>query len=275
LPFLSEEIFRGLTGERSVHLADWPDPETLPADPKLVAEMDRVRDACSAARTLRERENVRVRQPLAALTLAGRGVADLAPYAELLRDEVNVKELRIADAIEDWASFQLRVDSRALGPRLGSAMKTVLAAAKQGAWHRRSDGSIDIAGQRLAPSEVQLRLVPHEGVVCEPLATHDAIAVLDLELTDALVQEGVARDVVRGIQQARKEAGLHVSDTIRVALVAPDEWRMAIERHHGWIAGQTLARSITLVPTLDDEAPSRSTSEFGEHRLEIGVIRSA
>src|SRR5690606_3769721 len=77
LPFVTEDIYKGLTGERSVHLTDWPDAEALPADAKLVAEMDRVRDACSAARTLRERENVRVRQPLASLTLAGFGVADL------------------------------------------------------------------------------------------------------------------------------------------------------------------------------------------------------
>ncbi len=273
LPFLSEEIFRGLTGELSVHLADWPDAEALPADPKLVAEMDRVRDACSSARTLRERENVRVRQPLAALTLAGHGVADLAPYAELIRDEVNVKELRIAEAIEDWASFQLRVDSRAVGPRLGPAMKTVLAAAKQGAWQRQADGSIEIAGQRLAPGEFQLRLVPHEGVACEPLASQDAIAVLDLELTESLVHEGVARDVVRGIQQARKEAGLHVSDVIRIALVVPEEWRPAIESHRDWIGQQTLARTIDVVTALPDEGLSRSRSEFGDHGLEIGLAR--
>src|SRR5690606_36504721 len=160
-------------------LEGWPDPAALPADAELVARMDRVRDACSAARRLRERENVRVRQPPASLTLAGFGVAELAPYADLLRDEVNGKAVRFAESIVDWASFQLQPNARALGPRLGPAMKEELAAARRGAWTRRGD-RIEVAGQLLVPGEYQLRLLPREGVACEPLSTNDAIAVLDL-----------------------------------------------------------------------------------------------
>ncbi|HSJ98714.1 MAG TPA: DUF5915 domain-containing protein, partial [Myxococcota bacterium] len=271
LPFLAEEIYKGLTGELSVHLADWPDAAALPADSKLVAEMDRVRDACSAARTLRERENVRVRQPLASLTLAGAGVADLAPYEDLLRDEVNVKQVRFADSIEDWASFQLQVNARELGPRLGPEMKTVLAAAKRGEWRALPDDRAEVAGHSLAPGEFQLRLLPRPGVACEPLASNDAIAVLDLSLTPELVDEGVARDVVRGVQQARKEAGLHVSDRIRLVLAPPPAWRAAIERHRDWIAEQTLARSVELSETLGDDTLSRHEAVFGEHALSIGV----
>jgi isoleucyl-tRNA synthetase len=275
LPFLAEEIYKGLTGELSVHLADWPDAAALPADPKLVAEMDRVRDACSAARTLRERENVRVRQPLASLTLAGAGVADLAPYEDLLREEVNVKQARFADSIEDWASFQLQVNARELGPRLGPEMKTVLAAAKRGDWRALPDGRAEVAGHSLAPGEFQLRLLPRPGVACEPLASNDAIAVLDLSLTPELVDEGVARDVVRGVQQARKEAGLHVSDRIRLVLAPPPAWRAAIERHRDWIAEQTLARSVELSEALGDDTLSRHEAVFGEHALSIGVARAS
>jgi len=274
LPFLAEEIYQGLTGALSVHLADWPDAESLPADPKGVAEMDRVRDACSAARTLRERENVRVRQPLASLTLAGLGVADLAPYEDLLRDEVNVKQVRLAASIEEWASFQLQANARALGPRLGPEMKTVLAAAKQGQWKALADGRVEVAGQTLEPDEFQLRLVPKPGVACEPLASNDAIAVLDLALTPELVDEGIARDVVRGVQQARKEAGLHVSDRIRLELVAPGDWQSAIDRHRGWIAEQTLALGVELVDALGDDTLSRHEAAFGDHSLSIGLARA-
>jgi isoleucyl-tRNA synthetase len=275
LPFVAEEIHQGLTGALSVHLADWPDAESLPADPKLVAEMDRVRDACSAARTLRERENVRVRQPLASLTLAGLGVADLAPYEDLLRDEVNVKQLRFAASIEEWASFQLQANARVLGPRLGPEMKAVLAAAKQGKWKALPDGRVGVAGQTLEPDEFQLRLVPKPGVACEPLASNDAIAVLDLALTPELVDEGIARDVVRGVQQARKEAGLHVSDRIRLALVAPSDWQSAIDRHRGWIAEQTLALGVELVDSLGDDTLSRHEATFGDHSLSIGLARGS
>ena len=274
LPFLAEEIYKGLTGERSVHLADWPDAEALPADAKLVAEMDRVRDACSAARTLRERENVRVRQPLAALTLAGFGVADLAPYEDLLRDEVNVKEVRLAESIEEWASFQLQVNARVLGPRLGPEMKTVLAAAKQGAWRTLPDGRVEVAGHVLEREEFQLRLVPKPGVACEPLSSNDAIVVLDLALTPELVEEGIARDVVRGVQQARKEAGLHVSDRIRLVLVPPADWRGALERHRDWIAEQTLAVRVELADALPPDVEARHEAALGEHSLSIGLARA-
>jgi len=275
LPLVSESIHRGLTRELSVHLADWPDAASLPADPALVADMDRVRDACSAARTLRERENVRVRQPLASLTLAGPQVARLAPYAELLRDEVNVKQVRFVEATEDFARLVLALNPRALGPRLGPAMKQVLAAAKAGRFERRADGGVLVAGELLEPGEYQLRLEPRAGVACEPLAGYDAIAVLDLALTGALVEEGVARDVVRGVQQARKEAGLHVADRIRLSLAVPDAWRSAVERHRDWIAAQTLAREVEIADALRDPASSRHEARFGEHTVQIGLVRSA
>ena len=92
LPMISEEIYRGLTGEKSVHLSDWPDVSDWPADAELVDDMDRVRAVCSAALGLRRAQDVRVRQPLRTLTVAGPGVERLAPYAELIADEVNVKQ---------------------------------------------------------------------------------------------------------------------------------------------------------------------------------------
>jgi len=273
LPFVAEEIYRGLTRETSVHLADWPDAASLPSDPKLVAEMDRVRDAASAARTLREKAGVRVRQPLAAMTIAGPGVAELAPYEDLLRDEVNVKKVELAESIDAWASFQLKVDARIVGKRLGGAMKAILAAAKEGRFEQTGDGRARVAEQTLEAGEWQLRLDPKPGVACEPLAAGDAIVVLDTKLSDELVAEGVARDVVRSIQQARKDAGLHVSDRIRLALVLPAAWRGAVERFREWIAEQTLARSLELV----DEIPgglSRHAAQVGEETVAVGLARS-
>ena len=83
-----------------MHLGDWPDPESLPADPALVADMDRVRDVCSTALAMRRTENVRVRQPLRSLTIAGPQVERLRPFLDLIQDEVNVKEVRLSEEIE-------------------------------------------------------------------------------------------------------------------------------------------------------------------------------
>jgi isoleucyl-tRNA synthetase len=256
-----------------VHLADWPDAATLPADAKLVAEMDRVRDAASAARTLREKVSVRVRQPLASMTIAGPGVARLAPYEALLRDEVNVKAVRLAESIDEWARFQLQVNARAAGPRMGGAMKSVLAAAKEGRFEQLGDGRVRVADQVLEAGEWQLRLDPKPGIVCEPLAAGDAIVVLDTQLSDELIAEGVARDVVRAVQQARKDAGLHVSDRIRLALAVPDGWRAAVVRFRDWIAEQTLARSVEVVDAIDGASFSRHESQLGDAVVAVGVAR--
>jgi isoleucyl-tRNA synthetase len=274
LPFVAEEIYRGLTREPSVHLADWPDAASLPGDPRLVAEMDRVRDAASAARTLREREGVRVRQPLAALTIAGAGAVELRPYEALLADEVNVKRVDLALVSDDFANRVLKVNPRAVGPRLGPAMKSVLAAARAGEFERLPDERVSVAGQTLEPGEYELRLEARPGVACEPLSTNDAIVVLDTRVTPELEAEGVARDLVRGIQQARKEAGLHVSDRIHVWLALPEAWRTAVERHRGWIAEQTLAEAIEVVDALDERAASRHDAELGDLEIPIGLVRS-
>jgi isoleucyl-tRNA synthetase len=186
-----------------------------------------------------------------------------------------VKQVRFVEATEDFARLVLALNPRALGPRLGPAMKQVLAAAKAGRFERRADGGVLVAGELLEPGEYQLRLEPRAGVACEPLAGYDAIAVLDLALTGALVEEGVARDVVRGVQQARKEAGLHVADRIRLSLAVPDAWRSAVERHRDWIAAQTLAREVEIADALRDPASSRHEARFGEHTVQIGLVRSA
>ncbi|MDA1196158.1 MAG: isoleucine--tRNA ligase, partial [Planctomycetota bacterium] len=134
LPLIAEEVHTGLTGGPSVHLLDWPDVETLPADPALVADMDRVRDACSTALALREEHGLRTRLPLASVTLAGRDAERLQPLAHLLRSELNVKAVELTGELEAHGTFVLSPDRRTLGPKLGPALKDVLAAVREGAW---------------------------------------------------------------------------------------------------------------------------------------------
>ena len=272
LPLLTEEIHRGLTGEESVHLCDWPTLLDGAADPRLVAEMDRVREVCSAALALRAGQNARVRQPLASLTVAGAGVEALRPYAPLITDEVNVKELHLTSEIEEYATFRLQVNSRTVGPRLGPDMKKVLAAARAGEWKVRGEGGVEVGGVALAPGEYTLLLQPKDGVACEPLPTSDAIVVLDLGLTPALVAEGRARDVVRAVQQARKDADLHVSDRIRLALDVPDEWRAAVEQFRDTVCDQTLATRLEFSHDLGSDLSVHAAALGGES-VRIGIAR--
>ena len=261
LPMVTEEIYRGLTEETSVHLSDWPDAAAFPADPELVAGMDRARDVCSAALALRAAVNARVRQPLAELVVAGPASETLRPYADLVADEVNVKRVRFTEEIDAYATPRLQVNARAVGPRLGGRTKEVIAASKRGEWERTGDG-VAVAGEALAPGEYELQLQPNEGVTCEPLPGRDGIVALELELTDELVSEGRARDVVRAVQQARKEAGLHVSDRIRLALALPDDWRESVEQFRDYVSEQTLATELA----LDGEHPA----ELSQHSATLG-----
>ena len=273
LPLISEEIYRGLTREKSVHLSDWPEADSLPTDPGLVEDMDRVRDVCSAALALRAAKNARVRQPLASLTVAGRGGERLRPYLDLIADEVNVKEVRLSDEIEEFATVRLQVNARLLGPRLGADMKKVLQAAKQGSWQAAEKGGVEVAGQTLAPGEFDLLLQAREAVACEPLPGNDAIVVLDLALTVELVQEGAARDLVRVVQQARKEAGLHVSDRIELALSLPASLEEAVHRHRDYVSEQTLAERLELDGATSKEGFFLHEAHLGGEPIRIQLAR--
>ena len=271
LPLVTEAIHRGLTDAPSVHLCDWPDQWAEAADPDLVAEMDRVRDVCSATLGIRAAENVRVRQPLRELIVAGSDLERIRPYLDLIADEVNVKSVTLTEDIEAYATFGLKVNAKVVGPRLGPDMKTVLGAAKRGEWNTLAEGQIEVAGHALETSEYTLTLTPREGVVCQALPGNDAIAVLDLELSPELIQEGRARDVVRAVQQARKEAGLEITDRIRLFIPLEAEWQQAAEVFDEYIREQTLAESLSNAPGPAEA--TRMNVQLGGHDTAIAIER--
>ena len=245
LPLVTEEVYRGLTGEKSVHLVDWPEADILPADDELVAAMDRARDACSTALALREGHKLRIRLPLASLTVAGAGSDHLAPYADLIKDEINVKAVEFSGAIEDFGTFQLQVNAKVMGPKLGPAMKAVMVASKKGDWTKNDDGTVTVGDVTLEPGEFEMRLQAKEGLASESLSTNDAVVVLDVNVTEELEQEGLTRDLVRMVQNARKAADLHVSDHIDLVLELPDGAKAAVQKFEAYLAEQTLADSVS------------------------------
>ena len=246
LPMVMEEIHTCLTGLPSVHLADWPDPDDLPADTDLVARMDRVRDVASTALRLRDDHGLRVRLPLTSVTVAGRDSETLADLVHLLMDEVNVKEVELTDDLESHATFTLRPDGRRLGPRLGGDVQAVFAAARSGDFERHGDGTVGVAGHVLSPDEFELVLESPEGVTAAALDSGDAVVVLDTDVTPALAEEGLARDVVRHVQQARRDAGLVVTDRIRLRLDGDPGVLDAVRAHEAHVAGQVLAVEVAL-----------------------------
>jgi len=253
LPLLTESVWRGLTAGppgTSVHLSDWPDPDQLPADLALVTQMDRVRDVCSAAHSIRKARRLRARLPLASLTVAAPDAADLAPYVDLIKQEVNVKDVTLTGDVQGVADHVLTVVFKVAAPRLGPATQTVALAARTGDWELTGDGRVRVGED-----------------VSRALPGDDGVVVLDVDLTADLEAEGLARDVVRLVQQARRDAGLDVTDRVRLEVAGPAEVVTAVDRHREWVSEQVLAVDLSLNSQETPDASGFSPGELPDGRV--------
>ncbi len=268
LPLTTEAIWRGLTGEPSVHLADWPRLESWPADAELAGAMDLVRAVCSTALGLRKARQLRVRLPLARLTIGHPDALSLTPYVDLIRDEVNVKEVTLSADAASLGTFELAVNPRALGPRVGAKVQDVIKAIKAGNWVRSGE-SITAAGIELADGEYDLRLVAADPDSTSALPGSAGLVALDTSVTPELAAEGTARDVVRIVQQARREAGLAVSDRIKLTLGADGTVAAAVRAHAEFLAGETLALDVAVLPAADVDAPAQAVADGGSVKVMV------
>jgi isoleucyl-tRNA synthetase len=220
LPLTTEAIWRGLTGGASVHLQDWPDVSEWNLDPdeqELAGAMDLVRSVCSTALGLRKSHQLRVRLPLASLTIAHPAAESLAPFTGLIAEE---------------------------------QVQQVIRAVKAGSWTQAGD-RVEAAGVVLEPGEYELKLAAADPDSTSALPGNTGLITLDLRVTPDLAAEGTARDVVRIVQQARRDAGLEVSDRIRLDIGADGAVADAVRAHAGFLAAETLAVDLTVRPTAE------------------------
>jgi len=258
-----------------VHLCDYPQPGER--DVELELDMRIVRDAIELGRAARAHGKVKVRQPLseAVVVAADRERAAIERFEALVLEELNVKGLRFVSEADELGRWQLKPNYRALGPRFGKRMPQVADAvaaldAQRAAATLREGGmvglNVDGEEHTLAADDVQLALEPLEGYRIERAGTH-AVA-LNLELTDELRREGLAREAVHAIQAARKSAGLNVEDRISLTVGGDDELLAAIRAHEAYVSGETLATSLTY------DGGGDSTRIEGRE-LRIAVARSS
>jgi isoleucyl-tRNA synthetase len=270
LPFTTEEIWRGLTGARSVHLTDWPDASDLPADDDLVAAMDRSREICSVASGLRKAGGLRTRLPLQDLTVVTSDVAALESFVAIVAEEVNVRtvtlvDLESANESDFGVTRKLTVNARVAGPRLGKDVQQAIKGAKMGDWAVSDDGTVTAGGLGLLEGEYSLETVVSDA----PDATDDTavggagteagsdtsqrssrvtgmlprhgFVVLNTTVTPELAAEGLARDVIRAVQQARRDANLDISDRISLTVSGDDDVWAATVAHQQLIMVETLS----------------------------------
>ena len=255
LPLVTERVWQGLTGGRSVHLTDWPDAEAFASADDIRSAMDAVREVSSVANALRKRAGRRVRLPLPRLTVVIVDAASLGQFEQILGEELNVKtvqlvELEPSTAASYGITHRLSVNARAAGPRLGRGVQQVIQAARQGDW-TQADGAVTVGGIPLEEGEYDLVLETTGRGDQEALALLDGggFVLLDTTTTPELEAEGLARDVIRAVQDTRKAAGFDVSDRIRLDLAfdSADD-RVAVETAFGVadVAGETLALDHSL-----------------------------
>jgi isoleucyl-tRNA synthetase len=251
-PFIADEIYDNLDGTLgSVHLTDWP---AAPArDLELEAAMATAREAVALGLRARAGAKVGLRRPLreAVVVAAGRERDALEAMADIVREELNVKALRFVDEADELGSYDLKPNYRTLGPRFGKAMPQVAAAVEALDGDRvavalregRTVGvNVDGHDHELGPDDLLVGLQPLDGFQVEREGGH-AVA-LDLAMDDELRREGWAREVVRGVQNARKDAGLEVSDRIVLALGGDEDVLAAVREHEAFVTGEVLATSV-------------------------------
>ncbi|MFJ4226523.1 isoleucine--tRNA ligase [Paenarthrobacter nicotinovorans] len=253
LPLVSEEIWRGLTGGRSVHLADWPDASMFPSNPELVEAMDRVQQICSTGSSLRKAANLRVRLPLQELTVVAPGADALEGFAAVVADELNLRSVRLLDAAtaspEEFGIEQkLVVNARAAGPRLGKNVQQAIKGSKSGDWSVNDAGVVVAGGLELEAQEYTLETVVSDAVdggsASVAVLPGGGFVVLNTEVTPELAAEGLARDMVRAIQQARKDAGFNVSDRINTTVEAQQDVVDALKANAGLVKTETLSLEL-------------------------------
>lgn len=240
-PFISEQIYcnlKGASDPASVHLCDFPSADAAARDEALEADMAQVQRMVRLGRQLRTDKDLKVRQPLARLHVASVDPAlrtALAGYAEIVREELNVKDVSFGDDETQLAHLTLKADFKKLGPRFGAKMKAAAAAiaalsgAEAGALARGESVNVSIQGETvaIAPEEVVIRRDPREGVVVA--AEGNIVVALETALTPALVAEGLMREFVSRVQALRKEADLEITQRIEVCVSADEEVLSALE----------------------------------------------
>jgi isoleucyl-tRNA synthetase len=274
LPLIAERIYTALTGERSVHLSGWPDVETLPLDPDLLHRMDLGRDICSSVLTLREMHRRRTRLPLKKLTVAHPEAAILESYREIIADAINVKSVVFTSDVAAFGSRDIKVNSK-LGARIGPKFKEVLAAQRARTWIMRDDGRVEIADIILDPHDFELRLQTADELVAEPFDAWRGVVVLDTNIYPELQAEGWARDFVRLVQNARKQAGLQVTDRINIAASVSPELVHALGEHAAYIKNATLAINFDFVTDIPGGDAKIVEEDVDHHHVRFRIARAA
>jgi len=272
MPFLADEIYKNLTGEESVHLGNWPKVKAVHIQPTLNEETATVRKIVALGHAVRDKANIKVRQPLGLVRIglpARIDVQLVLAQKDVICEELNVKNLEILKDVQDIVKHVVMPNARVLGPKYGKDVQTIIQKAKAGEFTVEDGGKVRIGEFILESEEVQIGFQGQAGF---DVASADGVSVvLDTTVTEELKHEGFAREVVRFVQDLRKEADYKVDDRIYVLIAAEGEIGGAVTKFADYISRETLA--IELQQKGDMEWDKEKTVDVEGTAVKIAVRR--
>lgn len=275
-PFLSEEMYQKLTGEFSVHMADYPkfNPELV--DEKLEEKMEVTRNLVTLGRAARESSKVKVRQPLNSVMVDGKYEAVMGDLQELIKEELNVKEVVFAKDLSEFMNFSLKPNFKELGPKLGKNMnqfaKTLSELDAHNAVDQLESGAklgVNLDGEQFdfTLDDVIVNISAKEGF--DVAMANNMFVILDTHLTEELVNEGLAREFVSKVQQMRKASGFEVLDNIRVYYKADEDVKKALEAFEEYIKSETLT-----VELIESDGEGFEVQDLNDHETKMKVEKA-
>jgi isoleucyl-tRNA synthetase len=274
-PFLSEEIYRKLTGELSVHLSYYPTANRELIDLELEQTMDLVRDLVTLGRASRESARIKVRQPIGKVLVDGKYEERISHLVPLIKEELNVKEVVFTNELHEFMNFQLKPNFKVVGPVLGPKVKfygkALAGLDASDAAVRLENGetiTLDLDGEPFEASKenVLITITAKEGF--NVATENNLFVILDTTLTQELIDEGLARELISKVQQMRKNNDYEVTDNIRIFLDADDAVSRAVENFEDYIKTETLA--VEIIRTKDE---SFDKTNLNDHMTGIQLER--
>lgn len=272
-PFISDEMYQNLTGEESVHLSFFPEADETLIDEKTEERMDLVRDLVGLGRGEREKERIKVRQPLSSMLVDGKYESVIGDLAPLMMEELNIKKVIFENNLDEYMNYTLKPNFKVAGPVLGKNIKAfgqALAAAEPAETVSRleSEGKItmDIGGEPVEISKdmVDVKITAKEGFAVA--MENNVFTILDTVITPELAREGLARELISKIQQMRKQKDYEMMDNIRIMIDADEDVKAAVEEYRDYIMKETLAVSI-------QEAGDLGSADINGHATGLDVER--
>ena len=245
IPLISEKLYMNLNKGNSVHLEDWPDVSNLVEDKNLITNMDIVRKIVSTSLSIRKKNKIRVRQPLNELVISIDKNDWVKNYIELIKEEVNVKKIIIKNKVDEEGNEELKIIPSKLGPRIGAKVQECIRLAKLGEW-KNIDGKIIVGDINLEENEYELESKIINDESSQIVMGENIIVSLDINLDEGLIREGISRDVIRLIQNLRREKSLDVSESIDITINADEAIIKAIKENYSYICTQVLANKIEI-----------------------------